>query len=425
MVQVFGGLLFAAGYILMSLEYFLHIDKSALALLLAVVLWLLIALTEPDFSVDTIATLNSDSFSIIVFLLASMTLVEVLAHYRFFDLIRVKLFALRLSDRAEFWLIGGITFCLSIVLNNLTTTIVMLQLARFFFRGKNFLLAASAIVISANASAFSPLGDVTTLMLWLSHKFSGTELVSHVFLPSVGLFFVSNWLLSRKLEADTVDEEARDFSPLTFSEKIIIGVVLASFVLPFLFVRLDLPAYFGVMTGLALVWVLGDIFRKNFPRPSHLAANIENLLQKVDISTLKFLIGILLSVGALEHLGILDALTGAVFGEIPSMGRLIVGGSILGIAAAFFDNIPLTAAAIQTLPVVDHAFWTLFALTIGTGGSLLVMGSAAGIVAMGIAQELTFVGYLRIATLPALAGYFSAIALWCLQYFVLGIGRTG
>ena len=411
-------IIFVLGYLAISLAYFLRVDKSAVALLVGGVLWAIIAATQPHGEVGSaLIETGSEIFSIIVFLLGAMTLVEILTHYRIFDLIRTRLFALHVSDRVQFWIIGILTFCLSPVLDNLTTTIVMAQVARRFFRGQNLLIALAAIVISANAGgAFSPIGDVTTLMLWLAEKFSAPEVIRQLFFPSLVLFLVSNWLLARRLQADTQDVEEETQVSFSLSERIICGLVFLAFALPFFFSQLGLPPYLGIITGLAFVWLVGDVFKIVVPQPSHLSVDINRFLQKTDIATLKFFIGILLAVAALAHLGILASLSHTVFGNAPSDARLIIGSTMMGILSAIVDNVPLTAAAIDIVQTASPAIWTLLALAVGTGGSLLVIGSAAGVVAMGAAPELTFTRYLRLATLPALVGYIAAVVIWLIQY---------
>lgn len=421
-MMLFAATIFLIGYLLISLEYFFRIDKSATALLTGGALWALIAaMQERGEFASAIAHAGGDIFSIVVFLLGAMTLVEVLAHYRIFDAIRARLFALHVSDHRQFLIISALTFALSPLLDNLTTTIVMMLVARRFFRGQNLLIALAAIVISANAGgAFSPIGDVTTLMLWLAGKFTALQVIGQLIVPSLVLFLVSIGLLMRQLKADTSDAEEEVRISLSVSEKIICGLVFIAFALPFFFNQIGLPPYLGIITGLAVVWFVGDIFKIAVPRPSHLSVDINRFLQKTDIATLKFFIGILLAVAALAHLGILASVSHTVFGNAPSDGRLIAGITIMGILSAVVDNVPLTASAIDIVQTTNPAIWTLLALAVGTGGSLLVIGSAAGIVAMGAAPELTFVRYLRLASFPALLGYIAAIATWLIQNQLIG-----
>jgi Na+/H+ antiporter NhaD/arsenite permease-like protein len=206
---------------------------------------------------------------------------------------------------------------------------------------------------------------------------------------------------------------------LSKSERLIIGTTFASFALPPLAHFVGLPPFMGLLLGVGIVGLMVSWFANTLPhRESHLAMDIEKLIGKVDMTSLLFFIGILFAVGALGFLGILDQISNSVFGAEPTFERLVTGSVLLGIFSAIFDNIPLTAAAIDIMPTDDFHLWVLLAICVGTGGSMLVIGSAAGIVAMGMVKDLTFKDYLKIATIPAAAGYFTAIAVWYIQYLI-------
>jgi Na+/H+ antiporter NhaD/arsenite permease-like protein len=416
-------IIFVVGYVLITLEHQSKINKSVTATALAAILWGAIALGGGDHHMveEALHHLSGETFSLIVFLLAAMTLVEILVHYRFFDLLRVKLFALGLRDTAQLVLISGIAFCLSAIIDNLTTTIVMVQIARRFFKGKNLLIAAGAIVVAANAGgAFSPVGDVTTIMLWLAGKFTAFEIITWGFLPALAIVGVSTWLFTRQIEGTTTDEKPSDEKvELSTSEKIVIGLSFASFVLPLVAHLVGLPPFMGLLFGVGTVGLtIGYFANTSRVRESHLAVDIEKLLGKVDITSLLFFIGILFAVGALGFLGILDQLSHSLFGEAPEASRLIMGSVLLGVFSAIVDNIPLTAAALDILQTTDFRLWVLLAICVGTGGSMLVIGSAAGVVAMGMVKELSFKQFLKIATIPAAAGYVAGILVWYVQYLV-------
>lgn len=420
--QFFASALFMLGYIAISLEHRIHTSKSAIALILGASLWLLVATKGgSDFAKD-IAHAGSDIFGIVVFLLAAMSLVEVLIHYKFFDVVRGRLLAWHLSERKQFIIISALAFSLSAVIDNLTATIVMIQMARQFFRGENLLRVGAAIVIATNAGgAFSPIGDVTTIMLWLAGKFESTEIILGGFLPAVVLFIVATYLIYKKITPDSFDVQGEVYAESGRSEKIIIGLVFFSFVLPVIMNYFGLPPYLGLLLGLGLVWLTIDFVKQVRPRQSHLNASIEEMIRKTDIPSLKFFIGILLTVSALGSLGVLQIFSESFYGEEPSSQRIIAGNVGLGVLSAVLDNVPLTAIAIESLPTESSSLWVLLALTVGTGGSLLVIGSAAGVVAMGMLKELNFAKYVMVAFVPALVGYAAAVAIWCLQYFVFGI----
>lgn len=421
---LFASIIFIVGYILITLEHQSKINKSLTATALAAVLWGAIALSGADHHLveEAIHHLSGETFSLVVFLLAAMTLVEVLVHYRFFDLLRVKLLALGLRDSAQLILIGTITFFLSAVIDNLTTTIVMIQIARRFFKGGNLMIAAAAIVVAANAGgAFSPIGDVTTIMIWLAGKFTALEVIIWGFLPSLAVFLTSMFLFVRQIKGDSIDEKPITHETVTLSrsEKVVIGAAFLSFSLPPLAHFVGLPPFMGMLFGVGIVGLIVGLFAHATPKESHLSMDIEKLLGKLDITSLLFFIGILFAVGALGFLGILSGISASLFGPDPELWRLVGGSVLLGIFSAIVDNIPLTAAALDILQTTDFRLWVLLALCVGTGGSMLVIGSAAGVVAMGMVKDLSFKHYLKIATIPAFVGYVAGILVWLLQYMLL------
>lgn len=418
--QIVAIIVFITAYAAIALEHKFHLNKSAIALATGAILWLFVSLSGAPQLNEELVRAGADVFAIVIFLLAAMSLVEILAHYRFFDVLRGKLYALKLDDGKQFLLLSFLAFGLSGIIDNLTTTIIMIQIARQFFKGRNLLLMGAAIVISANAGgAFSPIGDVTTVMLWFAGKFSALEVIAQGILPSLALWVVANILLHRKLHNDSKDENKEVVTQLIQSEKIVVAAVFLSFLLPLGMSAVGLPPYMGLLLGLGGVWLLIDLFKRYLPRTTHLTASIEDLIRKSDISSLKFFIGILLAVSALHTLGVLELLAEAVYGHAPSVGALIGGNISLGVLSAILDNVPLTAIAIQILNSTDSSLWVLLALTAGTGGSLLVIGSAAGVVAMGMLKELNFSNYFKLAFFPALAGYIAAVAVWMLQRSVL------
>ncbi len=411
--------IFILGYAAITLEHKWDIHKSITAAALGATLWLLIGVREGEAAKHATEALGTEIFGLIMFLFAAMTIVEILVHYRFFDFIRARLLSLGLNDYKQLWLIGALAFVLSAIIDNLTTTIVMVQIARRFFSGKNLLVAAAAIVVAANAGgAFSPIGDVTTIMLWLAKKFTASEIIINAFLPSLVLFLVSVWMMSRKIFADTRDVKEEKVT-LSRSEKVIITSAFSSFLFPVIFKQIGLEPYFGLLFGLGITGILIAALRMVSKRETHLTADITNMLVKVDFASLLFFAGILLAVGALEHIGVLETVSNSLFGEDASLARYVLGSSVLGVFSAIVDNIPLTAAAIEILQTTDPAIWSLLAFAVGTGGSLLVIGSAAGVVAMGMVKELTFFTYMKLATVPVLAGYVAGFVVWYLQYVLL------
>lgn len=363
-IQTLALMLFVGGYVAITFEHQLRTHKAPTALLLGVLLWLLVMLngTTNEPLARALETSASDIFGIVIFLLTAMTLVEVLAHYQFFDFVRAELNRRHFRDRQQFIVIGAVTFLLSPVIDNLTTTLVMITIAQRFFRGRNLLVMATAIVICANAGgAWSPIGDITTLMLWLAGKFTAAEVIAHTLLPSLIHVLVAGALLVRQIKHDTPDSTEDLPITLTHSEYIVIALALTSFGLPLLMSQLGLPPYMGLLTGLAVVWIVMGILARVSERETHLTADIERFLRNVDIPSLTFFIGILLAVSGLNALGVLTQISSRLLGNDPAPARIISGTSVLGVVSAIVDNVPLTALAIDLMPVTDARLWTLLA----------------------------------------------------------------
>jgi len=419
MQKILSLIIFLFGYVAISQEHSLKISKTAVSLLLGVILWA-IAIVGGAHGVEVALTESSaEIFELVIFLLSAMTLVEILTHYGLFDLVYVKLLKLRLQDKSQFVILTMLTFISSAFLDNLTTTIVFLQIARRFFRGQNLLRTSAAIVISANAGgAFSPIGDVTTTMLWLADKFSASTVVLQGLAPSLTVYLVSTALIRRGIVSDTKDVQATKALKIGKAEWLIICLCLGSFLLPLVMTMLHLPPYIGLLLGLGIVWFVVDAIRSRLPERTSLMVSIEKFFQKTDIASLYFFIGILLAIGALRHIGLLDDISAALF-QGTSEGRIIASNIIIGVLSAVFDNIPLTAAAMDIVKTQDVRLWVLLALTVGVGGSIFAVGSAPGIIAMSMVNDLTFRVYFSLATFPALAGYAAGIAVWYIQYSLM------
>lgn len=418
--------LFIFGYLLITLEQRFGMHKSAIALIMAGALWILAASHLSDHSEllsESISHVGGEVFSIVAFLLAAMALIEILVHYRLFDLVRAKLIKLNVNDRQEFLLMIVLTFFLSAILDNIAVTIAMLQIARRFFVGKNLLIVAAGIVVAANAGgAWSPIGDITTILLWVADKFTATEVVKYAFLPSIALAGVVTAMLYPKLDnTDITKRERDDVEPLSLSEKLVVGTALFSFSFPLLMSFVGLPPYIGLLFGLGLTWCVIELAKSKsrHEHQTHMTANIEKIIQTVDISSIKYIMGILLAVGALSTIGVLVWLSNTVVGANPSDAYLIGVNVGLGLLSGIVDNASLVAIAIPTLPTSDPMLWSLTAVLAGNGGSLMIIASAAGVVAMGNCKQLTIGNYLKIATLPTLIGLVVAFGVWLLQFHLL------
>ncbi|OGG27832.1 hypothetical protein A3A64_04880 [Candidatus Gottesmanbacteria bacterium RIFCSPLOWO2_01_FULL_48_11] len=415
MIKIISLIIFLIGYVAISQEHILKISKTAISLLLGVSLWMLVIVGGQNNVDHALVESGAEIFGLVIFLLSAMTLVEILTHYGLFDVIYTKLVYMRLKDKAQFVILSFLTFIFSAFLDNLTTTIVFLQIAGRFFRGQNLLRASAAIVIAANAGgAFSPIGDVTTTMLWLAGKFTTPTVITQGILPSLTVFVVSMLFLSKRITADTKDVVER---PIRIGkiEWLVISLCLFSFVLPLVMTTLHFPPYIGLLLGLGTVWFVVDVIKHRLPQRTSLMISIEKFFQKTDISSLYFFIGILLSISALRHIGLLDDISKTIFSSAKTE-HIIAGNVLIGSLSAVFDNIPLTAAAIDIVKTTDQRLWVLLAFTVGVGGSILSIGSAPGIIAMSMVRELTFARYLKIATIPAIVAYALGVLVWFLQF---------
>lgn len=420
LVQIIAIIIFIGGYVGITVEHVTHIHKSAWAMAVGALLWVLVGIARASELEHSMMETGYEIFSITVFLLGAMALVEILIHYKFFDVIREKLNKYNLNTLKQFWAITALVFFLSAIVDNLTATIIAIQIARKFFWGRNLLIAVVGIVIAANAGgAFSPIGDITTIMLWVAGKFTTGTLIQYTFIPAVCIFIVAMYILSRKItEEKRMEEVEKKELKLERSDKFIITVALFSFTLPIIAKSIHLPPVIGIVFGVGITWILVDGCKKLTKGRTHLSASIENLVQKVDIASIKFFIGILLAVSALNTLGVLEFVSKGIYGTGESVWRIIGGNVATGLISSILDNIPLTAIAIKTLVTTDPVLWTLLAICVGTGGSLLAIGSAAGVVATGMVKELTFKEYFKIAFVPALVSFFVGVGVWLLLWWL-------
>jgi Na+/H+ antiporter NhaD/arsenite permease-like protein len=421
-------IVFFLGYGLIALAETIHINKAATSLAMGGSLLFMAATRPGAHFAEELTHMSSEILGIVAFLLCAMTLVEILVDFQFFDWLRYRLIKLGLGNQGQFFAITLCTFFFSAALDNLTTSIVMLRIAAMFFRGKSLFFAACAIISAANSGgAWSPIGDITTFMLWAAKKFTVQEVIQTTLLPSLASFAVVTLWLSRGIEKASDDETTDVLTSMHWAQWIIIALCLISFTGPFFAVQFGLPAFTGLMFGLGIVWMIQELFRKALKHEvSMMDKKIEALIEKIDIPSLQFFIGILAAVTALHMVGSLQSMTALLYGE--GTQRTIIGHIVLGISSAVFDNVPLTAIAIQSLTGTDGALWSLLAFTVGTGGSILVIGSAAGVVAIGIIDKLreeygpnfvaplSFGAYAKHAALPNIIGFFVGVLTWYLMH---------
>lgn len=400
-----------------ALEHKLQVDKSWVALLAGCSMWVLMAYGQNAEDLhEALSEGSAEIFGLIVFLMGAMTIVEMIAHFRFFTWIESKLLELNISNRQLFWILGGLTFLGSTLLDNLTSTLIMIQIGRHLYIKKdNFNIFVVNTIIAANAGgALSPVGDVTTIMMWLEGKFTAWQIVAFGFLPSLVAWVIPQAILTRQIEfEDRTGREAIEVGGLKWTI-IILGFVTFGFAV--LVNLLNLPPFIGILLGLAVAAIVIDVRLKKGKLSKH-AGRIVNLIKTIDMATITFFIGILLAVNALDYHGILGQIAIILFGNNPSANpdAIILAHTTLGLVSSFLDNVPLTAAVIDMFAIDIHfKYWILLAITAGTGGSILIIGSAAGVAAMGQVKDLSFTTYFKKGTLPALLGYGGAIITWWL-----------
>lgn len=411
---------FVVGYIAIAFEYPLKLNKAATALITGVVCWTIYILQSASPQTVTGQLLHhlGEIASILFFLLGAMTIVELIDSHTGFDIITQKIST---SDkRVLLWIITTITFFLSALLDNLTTAIVMTSLCGKILSDKDDRLwFAGMIVIAANAGgAWSPLGDVTTTMLWIGGQITALNIIKQLILPSMVVCILPALLLSRRFKNKKFSlppvtaitlKEKRDSNIVLFA-----GIGLLLFVPVFKTVT-HLPPFMGMLLALGLMWVINSIIHKNKAAEYAEKFTVARALQKIDTPSILFFLGILLAVSALQSYGILSVVAASLTKTLHNDYTI---GIVLGLLSAVVDNVPLVAAAqgmydLSTYPT-DHPFWEFLALTTGTGGSAIIIGSAAGVAVMGI-EQIDFVWYLKKISLLALAGFAAGVVVFLLM----------
>lgn len=410
----FVALFFIIGYAFITLEHFVRIDKAATALMMAVVCWIFQFQDQAqdcDAHLSCLGEHMGNISQIIFFIIAALAVVENISGHKGFNVISDRIQTT--SKRKLLWMLGFITFFLSAVLDNLTTTIVVITLLRKLIQDpKERLLYGGGVVIAANAGgAWTPIGDVTTTMLWIGGQVTADGVVISLLLPSIACLVVSFACLHFMVSGNFTNNEIREpeHSEPMGQFVFFTGVALLIFVPIFKYLT-GLPPFMGMLFALGMLWIITDFIHRNFDCRTHL--KFPYSLTKLDYSGVLFFLGILLAVEALNSAGILDTL--AVYLN-ETIGNVTLIATAIGIASAVVDNVPLVAATmgmyeLSTFPTDSH-FWNLIALCAGTGGSILVIGSAAGVVFMGM-ERVNFFWYLRTISGPALLGYVAGIVTY-------------
>jgi len=418
--------IFIVAYAAIALEHPIKVNKSASALVGAGLLWTVYAASNGDHALID-RQLNESVAStaqIVFFLIGAMTIVEVIDAHNGFEVITSLI---RTGRQARLmWLVGFVTFFLSAVLDNLTTTIVMISLVRKLLADRNDrLVFASMIVIAANAGgAWSAIGDVTTTMLWIGGQITPLAIIKGVFLASlinllVPLFAVSYLLRGKQIVSPG---DARGELPRTniFERNLMFYLGLALLVMvPAFKAATHLPPFMGMFFGVGILWTVGELIHRDKEDDQKKRLTVAHALTRIDMNSIVFFIGILLAVAALEHARVLDML--AKWLDV-NVGRQDVIVVLLGLLSAIVDNVPLVAASMGMYSLTqypaDSFLWEFVAYCAGTGGSILIIGSASGVAAMGL-EKIRFFWYVRRISGLALLGYLGGAAAYIVQYRLL------
>ena len=424
---------FIIGYVFIAFEHPFKIDKAASAILTGVICWVILVLgqntifqtpQESHFIEESILHHVGEISQILFFLLGAMTIVELIDTHGGFHIITSRI---KTTNRVKLlWVIGIVTFVLSSVLDNLTTTIVMAALLKKLMKDKEDLwFFGGIVVIAANAGgAWSPIGDVTTIMLWIGGQVTAVNIIKEVLLPSIVCLFVPLLALSflkkgeiaRTGTTNGTTEHQTEASSFEANLILWLGVAGLLFV-PVFKTLTHLPPFMGILFSLGVLWVVTELIHKNKPIEHRHNLSVTSVIRKVDTPSVLFFLGILLAVASLQ--------TGGHLVQVAqwlnqTFGNIYIINIIIGLISSIVDNVPLVAGAMGMYPLSmypqDHAFWELLAYCAGTGGSSLIIGSAAGVAIMGI-LKIDFIWYLKKISWLAILGYLAGV----FTYYVLNL----
>lgn len=446
---------FVVGYAFIAMESLTKINKAAIALLMLVGCWTLymcdpsqfVQLMHPDFvatnhqqMMDKITSIIQehlgDTSTTLFFLMGAMTIVEIVDQNGGFNWVRNVMKTK--SKRALLWRIAFLTFILSAILDNLTTSIVMIMILRkLVSKHKDRIIYASLVIIAANSGgAFSPIGDVTTIMLWNKGLITALGVIGEILIPSIISMVIPALIMQFMLKGNLTmpaSNEAAEASVSDFSSEerktvFVLGVGGLMFV-PVFKALTGLPPFVGILLVLGVLWTATELFYRNLHRSTDAEGTqkrVTKLLKRVDMSTILFFLGILMAVSCLAEVGVLQSL-GEGLNVVFEGNHYMVTG-IIGVLSSIVDNVPLVAGCMGMYPVaptgdmaVDGVFWQLLAYCAGVGGSMLIIGSAAGVVVMGL-EKITFGWYMKHISWIAFVGYIAGIVCyWLIRTFLYAI----
>ena len=436
-------ILFCIGYFCIAIESVTKINKAAIALLMFVGCWTLFMFDPGSYIAAAVGEMKAAAVSEVIehhlgststtlfFLMGAMTIVELVDQNGGFNFVRDTLQTK--SKRSLLWRIAFMTFILSAILDNLTTSIVMIMILRKLVNDKkDRLIYAALVVIAANSGgAFSPIGDVTTIMLWNKGVITAAGVITEIFIPSLVSMVIPAYILSLSLKGELAftSQQAQTVgaSDLTTSQRktiFFLGVGGLIFV-PIFKTLTHLPPFVGILLVLGILWTVTEIFYANLKAPEEKGAmqkRVTTMLTRIDMSTILFFLGILMAVACLETIGVLTMLGKGLDVTFEGNHYLVTG--IIGVLSSIVDNVPLVAGCMGMYPVqaagdmaVDGIFWQLLAYCAGVGGSMLIIGSAAGVVVMGL-EKITFGWYMKKITWIAFVGYIAGIVCYWLEKMI-------
>ena len=438
-LTVFIVTLFVIGYMCIALESVTKVNKAAIALLMCVGCWTLLMMNPgayyPDVAANGVLHHISgviehhlgDAAGTLFFLMGAMTIVEIVDSNGGFNFVRDTMKTR--SKRKLLWRMAFMTFFLSAILDNLTTSIVMIMVLRKLVQKReDRLIYAALVIIAANSGgAFSPIGDVTTIMLWIKGVITTQGVLTEIFLPSLVSLLIPAFILQYQLKGKFDKEQnlpKADVSQFTKRQRDIIfwlGVGGLVFV-PIFKTITHLPPFMGILLVLGVLWTVTEIFHYNTSEDDTMAKRVSDIMSKIDLSTIMFFLGILMAVAVLQEIGVLTSLGQSLNDAFE--GNYYVINGIIGVLSSIVDNVPLVAGCMGMYPVaetgamaVDGIFWQLLAYCAGVGGSMLIIGSAAGVVVMGL-EKITFGWYMKKISWIVFVGYIAGIGCYWLEKLV-------
>ena len=432
---------FVIGYLCIALESVTKINKAAIALLMCVVCWTLLMVggpapyypdVAPDDILHKIAEVIEhhlgDAAGTLFFLMGAMTIVEIVDSNGGFNFVRDTMKTR--SKRKLMWRMAFMTFFLSAILDNLTTSIVMIMVLRKLVQSReDRLLYAALVVIAANSGgAFSPIGDVTTIMLWIKGVITTQGVLTEIFIPSLISMIIPAAIISTMLkgkfdkEQNLPKAEVSQFTKAQRNAIFWLGVGGLVFV-PIFKTITHLPPFMGILLVLGVLWTVTEIFHHNTAEDDTMAKRVSDIMTKIDLSTIMFFLGILMAVAVLQETHVLTMLGETLDNTFEGNHYLVTG--IIGVLSSIVDNVPLVAGCMGMYPVettgdmaVDGVFWQLLAYCAGVGGSMLIIGSAAGVVVMGL-EKISFGWYMKKMTWIVFVGYIAGILYYWMEKNVL------